>query len=120
MVKPADGAPPSPPADPRAAWAYPPLPGPARTGPRPQPGPWPRPDRPGAAGAPPPAAQDTLAGPDAAGRWADLVRALDAARVPLAVGDTDALRRAAKIDPELLDTLLRWIRTANAPRDGAV
>ncbi|WP_371494047.1 hypothetical protein OG871_03055 [Kitasatospora sp. NBC_00374] len=107
MVKPVDRALPPFPADPRTAWAYPPLPGP-------------RPDGLRAATAPPPSAQDTLAGPEAAGRWADLVRVLDAARVPLALGDTDALRQAAKIDPELLDTLLRWIRTANAPGDGAI
>ncbi|WP_354637372.1 hypothetical protein [Kitasatospora camelliae] len=48
-----------------------------------------------------------------AGRWADLVHVLSDAQVPLAVGDTSALRRAVKLDPELFSALLRWIRTAN-------
>lgn len=47
--------------------------------------------------------------------WARLAAVFDEARVPLEVGDVDVMRQAAKLDRELLDVLIRWIRTANPP-----
>lgn len=70
--------------------------------------------RPGVAAAPgPPAAQDTLHVIANADRWVQLTHALDEARVPLAVGDVDAMRRMAKLEQPVLDALTRWISTAN-------
>ncbi|KRB66418.1 hypothetical protein ASE03_30825 [Kitasatospora sp. Root187] len=47
--------------------------------------------------------------------WARLAAVFDEARVPMEVGDVDVMRQAAKLDQELLNVLIRWIRTANPP-----
>ncbi|MFC9327502.1 hypothetical protein [Kitasatospora sp. NPDC057015] len=63
-------------------------------------------------------AHDTLQVIANADRWAQLTHALDEARVPLAVGDVDAMRRLAKLEQPVLDALTRWIGTANRGRPG--
>ncbi|MBB4921146.1 hypothetical protein [Kitasatospora kifunensis] len=55
---------------------------------------------------------DTLCTDIAAACWGELATALADARVPLAVGDVTCLRRLAKLDPDLVATIVRWIRTA--------
>ncbi|WP_035803372.1 hypothetical protein [Kitasatospora mediocidica] len=59
-------------------------------------------------------ALDTLHVPLHVDSWAALATALDDADVPLQLGDVDVLRQAAKLSPELVRALARWIRTANA------
>ena len=58
---------------------------------------------------------DTLHVPLHVDSWAALATALDDADVPLQLGDVDVLRQAAKLSPDLVHTLVRWIRTANGP-----
>ncbi len=71
---------------------------------------------PGAADTTAPApAQDTLQVIANADRWAQLTHALAEARVPLAVGDVDAMRQLAKLEQPVLDALTRWISTAGDP-----
>ena len=56
---------------------------------------------------------DTLQVPVNADNWMLLADTLAHARVDLAVGDVEALRRTAKLDQDVVDALVRWIRTAN-------
>ncbi len=56
---------------------------------------------------------DTLQVPVNADNWMLFADALWDARVGLAVGDVEALRRTAKLDQAVVDALVRWIRTAN-------
>ncbi|MDH6135684.1 hypothetical protein P3T37_005101 [Kitasatospora sp. MAA4] len=60
---------------------------------------------------------DTLHVPLHVDSWAALATALDDADVPLQLGDVDVLRQAAKLSPDLVHALVRWIRTANASSD---
>ena len=60
--------------------------------------------------------QDTLQVPVNADNWMLLADTLAHARIDLAVGDVDALRRTAKLDQGLVKALARWIRSANPAR----
>ncbi|WP_329570671.1 hypothetical protein [Kitasatospora sp. NBC_01266] len=55
---------------------------------------------------------DTLCSDLGAASWAELATALADARVPLEVGDVAALRCLVKLEPELVSTIVRWLRTA--------
>ncbi|MGF1428533.1 hypothetical protein [Kitasatospora sp. LaBMicrA B282] len=111
MTRPSHPAPAAPAAhplpDPRQAWRLPLLTG--QRGPAPEPA-----RRPAAEPIRRPATGegDTLAVDLHAGNWALLASALAAAAVPLAVGDVAMLRRAAKLDPDLVAALARWIDPA--------
>lgn len=58
-------------------------------------------------------ADDTLATPMAADRWAELLLALAGAAVPTMPGDARAMRAVTKLDEEAYEAVLRWIRSAN-------